>query len=299
MRGRQGTRSRVRIVEHRDGSERRREDWLATEEPLEIRLTAPGLEQRVGVTMRTPGDDFALAAGFLLSEGALDGAGDVRTIRYCVDRELDEEQRFNVVTVDLARPPLAGDLAVLERHVTITSACGVCGRQTVDDLEERGLTAPAGDRRLDPEVVAELPDRLRDAQRVFDRTGGLHAAGLFTSDGELVAAREDVGRHNAVDKVVGWALLEDRLPLDDRVLVVSGRASFELVQKAVVAGIPAMAAVGAPSSLAVEVARRFGVTLVGFCRDGRFNVYSGADRIAAVEGRTDGEPAAASGRRSA
>lgn len=279
MRGRPGSRTRVRVMEHRDGRDRHRDDWLATEEPLEIRISAPEMQQRVGVTMRTPGDDFELAAGFLLSEGALQRREDVRRIRYCVDRELDQDQRFNVVTVDLLRPPAAGHLAVMERHVTITSACGVCGRQALDDLEERGLYPPVGNQPLDAMVVAGLPDRLREAQQIFERTGGLHAAGLFRPDGELLAAREDVGRHNAVDKVVGWALLQGRLPLDDMILVVSGRASYELVQKAVAAGIPSLVAVGAPSSLAVDVARRFEVTLAGFCRDGRFNVYSGAERI--------------------
>lgn len=279
MRTRPGTRRRVRVVTHRDGDARSREDWLATEEPLEIRLTAPGLEQRVGVTMRTPGEDFALAAGFLWSEGALADPGQLRSIRYCVDRELDEEQRFNVVTVDLAGLPAQANLAVLERHVTVTSACGVCGRQTLDDLEARGLVPPAGPSPVDPDVLTGLPDRLRETQAVFDRTGGLHAAGLFTPGGEHIVTREDVGRHNAVDKVVGWALLEGRLPLDDTVLVVSGRASYELVQKAVAAGIPTLAAVGAPSSLAVDVAMRFDVTLVGFLRDARFNAYSGQERI--------------------
>ena len=253
-----------------------REEHLATEEPLEIRIG----DRRLAVTMRTPGADFELAAGWLHAEGVVAAQEDVRAIRYCTDVVLTPEERFNVVTVDLADPLAAAPLAA--RSYLVSSACGVCGRDTLDDLRSRGyLPAPPGPL-LDPALLAGLPDRLRGRQAVFERTGGLHAAGLFDAvSGEALAVREDVGRHNAVDKVVGWALLSGRLPLSGAVLVVSGRTSYELCQKAVAAGIPALVSVSAPSSLAVSLARSFGLLLAGFARDGRITVYAGQERLAA------------------
>ncbi len=274
---RPGARTRTTLLSVAADGERSRSDWLATEEPLEIRLAAGGATQRVAVTMRTPGADFELAAGFLYGEGIISARRDVRSIRYCV--EVPDEQQHNVVTVDLAARALP-DLDALERHFTMTSACGVCGKATLEGLEERGLQPVPRGPDVSPDVLASLPGRLRAAQQVFDRTGGLHAAALFDPAGELVAVREDVGRHNALDKLVGWALLSDRLPLAPAIVLVSGRASYELVQKAVAAGVPCLAAISAPSSLAVDVARRFGVTLVGFLRGERFNVYTTPARLA-------------------
>lgn len=276
---RPGPRVRVRVARHDGDRRHERADLVATEEPLEIRLASrAGAVQRLAVTMRTPGSDFELAVGFLVGEGVITGPAAVASVRYCVDRDLDEEQRFNVVTVDLDRADLP-DLRGLERHFTTTSACGVCGRSCLESLEIRGTRATGPGPVIPAATLRSLPGLLRAAQPVFDRTGGLHAAALFTADGELVAAREDVGRHNAMDKLVGWAALQDRLPLEDHVVLVSGRASYELVQKAVTAGVPVLAAISAPSSLAIDVAQRFGLTLVGFLRDDRFNVYAGEHRI--------------------
>jgi FdhD protein len=253
-----------------------RRDSLATEEPLEIRLAAGPQRRRLAVTMRTPGADFELAAGFLHGEGVV-RAADIRRIAYCVDADLDEEQRYNVVTVTLTTDRLP-DLVGLERHFTTSSACGVCGQSTLDTLHVHGSPLPAGPV-VDPATVTALPAALRAGQRVFDATGGLHAAGLFTAAGEPVCVREDVGRHNAVDKVVGWAALHGRLPLYGHILMVSGRSSYEIMQKAFAAGIPIVCAVSAPSSLAVSLAEQFNMTLVGFLRGKDFNVYAGAGRI--------------------
>jgi FdhD protein len=267
---------RLTAVELGD-SRKRTADALATEEPMEIRVDAPGMEQRqVAVTMRTPGNDFELAAGFLHTEGLVAATGDVRSVRYCsVPRE---EQQYNVVTVDLARPY---DADLLQRNFYTTSSCGICGKASLDSISVR--CGPVADGlTVSEEVVVELPGRLRAAQRLFDRTGGLHAAGLFDAEGRLLELREDVGRHNAVDKLVGHALLAGALPLSERVLMVSGRLSFEIVQKAAVAGIPIVCAVSAPSSLAVDAGRRFGMTLVGFLRGSRFNIYTGVERITAA-----------------
>jgi len=275
---RPGASVEVRIVTVENGAASPRFDRTATEEPLEIRVRAGGASRTVAITMRTPGHDFELAAGFLYNEGVIDGVDAVRGISYCLDGSIPQDQQYNVVNVDLAAQALPA-LDALERHFTMTSACGVCGRAQLDALEERGLT-PLGDAaRVDAATLTALPARLRAAQGVFEKTGGLHAAGLFTPDGELVALREDVGRHNALDKTIGWGLLGKRLPFEDRVLLVSGRASYELVQKALVARIPIVCAVSAPSSLAVDVARRFGLTLVGFLRGDRFNIYAGEERI--------------------
>jgi FdhD protein len=266
------TRTRVTVVN--DGVRSERTDTLATEEPLEIRVQGPGQDMvQVAVTMRTPGGDFELAAGFLFTEGLVQ-PGQVQRVAYCDDLD-EEEQRYNVVTVTLTVP---FDAEQLHRNFFATSSCGVCGKASLDDITVRCPVVPMG-FSMAADVVVELPDRLRAAQRVFDRTGGLHAAGLFTAAGESIAVREDVGRHNAVDKVIGEQLLADRLPLADVAMQVSGRVSFEIVQKAAVAGIPVLSAVGAPSSLAVEAGERLGVTVLGFVRDGRCNIYSHPGRV--------------------
>jgi FdhD protein len=278
---RPGNRTQTRITSVDDGRERARSDFVATEEPLEIRLVTGGRTQTVAVTMRTPGSDFELAAGFLYAEGVIEDRAGVRRISYCTDPGIDAEQKFNIVNVEL-RPDIAPDLAPLDRHFHITSACGVCGKANLEALRMRGCRPPPSGPVIDRDVVCGLPEKLRGSQGLFESTGGLHAAGLFDVDGELVAAREDVGRHNAVDKLVGWSLLQGLLPLNQHVLLVSGRSSFEIMQKAVAAGVPIVCAISAPSSLAVELARDFGMTLVGFLRGRRFNIYSGHDRVAAA-----------------
>ena len=257
-------------------------DRLATEEPLEIRLRAGGETRTIAITMRTPGNDFELAAGFLYNEGVLANYDALLGISFCVDRDVDVEQRYNIVNVDLAAKTLP-QIDGLDRHFLTTSACGICGRAGIEALSTRGVARIESPVVLDPKIVTLLPDRLREAQGVFSKTGGLHAAGLFDLAGTLLAIREDVGRHNALDKLVGWALLNKRLPLDRSVLLVSGRTSYEIVQKAIVARIAIVAAVSAPSSLAVDLARAFGVTLAGFVRDDRFNIYTGAERLRVPE----------------
>jgi FdhD protein len=260
--------------------EHRREliDDLATEEPLEIRVSAGGQTRSLAITMRTPGNDFELAAGFLFSEGVISARDDIVGIAYCVDPSIDAEQRYNIVTVELAGGMPA--LERLERHFTINSSCGVCGKASIEALHVRAQ--PITDQlQVSYDFVAELPDKMRSAQRIFAATGGLHASALFDKRGNLLALREDVGRHNALDKIVGWALLNDRLPLRECVLLVSGRASYELLQKSVTAGIPIVCAVSAPSSLAAETARAFNVTLCGFVRGSKCNVYSAPGRIIA------------------
>ncbi|GAA2452824.1 formate dehydrogenase accessory sulfurtransferase FdhD [Actinomadura vinacea] len=248
----------------------RRPDTLAVEEPLEIRVAGRPLT----ITMRTPGDDFDLVAGFLAAEGIIGRADDLVAMRYCADTT--EQNTLDVALA--AGVELPDDL--MTRAFTTTSACGVCGKSSIEALRvQRPYDVAADGLSLTPATLAALPGRLREAQRVFDRTGGLHAAGLFDGAGELLVLREDVGRHNAVDKVVGWALNKGLLPLSGRVLMVSGRASFELTQKAMQAGIPVLAAVSAPSSLAVELAEDAGMTLVGFLRGESMNVYTGAHRI--------------------
>ena len=260
---------------------RPRSDRLIAEEPLEIRVEQHGTSQVAAVTMRTPGADFELAAGFLYSEGVIRDGSDVTKIDYCSD--VDVEQLYNVVTVHVTADSLP-DLEPLNRHFQMTSACGVCGKTTIDAIEARGVGPVEADLSLDDKLILQLPERLRESQKMFDATGGVHAAGLFSRGGDPIAVREDVGRHNAVDKLVGWALKDRRLPLDDAILVVSGRAGFEIVQKAAVARIPIVCAVSAPTSLAVDVAQRFDMTLVGFLRADRFNVYSGRERIVVREG---------------
>lgn len=269
------TRARVRVIE--GGQERWHSDYLATEEPLEVRVSAGGVTRTVAITMRTPGSDFELAVGFLYGEGVITGREQVTGIRYCTDPDVDPEQQYNIVTVDLAGA--VPDLRGLERHFYTSSACGVCGKASLDQLELRGCPVLGPGPQVTAEVLASLPDTLRAGQGLFESTGGLHASGLFTADGQLVELREDVGRHNAVDKLVGWALLEGRLPLADHLLLVSGRSSYEILQKSVTAGVAMVAAVSAPSSLAVALAKQFGMTLVGFLRGERFNVYTGQERI--------------------
>jgi FdhD protein len=272
------TKIRMRVVE--DGRTRVRPDVLATEEPMEIRLVSGGSSQTVAVTMRTPGADFELAAGFLYGEGIVSSPEDIKKISYCVDPEVDAEQQYNIVNVEL-RAGRKYDPRPLERHFYTTSACGVCGKASLEQLELRGCPViPPG-----PEIAAEkiygLPQKLREAQGLFEATGGLHAAALFDAEGDLIALREDVGRHNATDKLIGWALLDGRLPLSNHAVMVSGRSSFEILQKCLTAGVPIVCAISAPSSLAVDVARRFNITLVGFLRGNRFNVYSAPERVCA------------------
>ncbi|MFI2661990.1 formate dehydrogenase accessory sulfurtransferase FdhD [Micromonospora carbonacea] len=257
----------------------RRPDSLSVEEPLEIRVGpgGPGRRRPLAVTMRTPGDDLDLAIGFLLTEGLIRGDADVRTAQLCAGP--DTPNTYNVVDVVLA-PGVPEPAADPTRNFYTTSSCGVCGKASIDAVRTRSPYAVADDPlTVPPALLAELPERLRAAQRHFDRTGGLHAAGLFTGDGELVVLREDVGRHNAVDKVVGWAVRRGRLPLAGHLLLVSGRASFELTQKAWMAGVPLLAAVSAPSTLAGDLAEEAGMTLVGFLRGRTMNVYTGAHRI--------------------
>jgi FdhD protein len=270
------TKTRVRVVE--DGGMRVRPDALATEEPMEIRLLTGQTRQTVAVTMRTPGADFELAAGFLYGEGIVTSPDDILKISYCVDPDIDTEQQYNIVNVEL-RGGREFDLRPLERHFYTTSACGVCGKASLEQLELRGCPVIQPGPEVPAEAIYSLPETLREAQGLFDSTGGLHAAALFDKEGELLALREDVGRHNATDKLVGWALLEGRMPLTDHIVIVSGRSSFEIMQKCLAAGVPIVCAISAPSSLAVDVAREFGMTLVGFLRGGRFNVYAGSERI--------------------
>jgi FdhD protein len=254
------------------GTQRRTDD-LAAEEPLEIRIR----RRPLAVTMRTPGQDIDLAMGFLLSEGIITGAGDVVTAQLCAGT--DTPNTYNVVDVVLGDdvPPPVTDPS---RNFYTTSSCGVCGKASIDAIRTRSRFDVALDPMTVPaRTLADLPDRLRAAQRTFERTGGLHAAGLFTAAGDLVVLREDVGRHNAVDKVLGWALREGRLPLTGHLLLVSGRASFELTQKAWMGGVPLLASVSAPSTLAAELAEEAGMTLVGFLRGPTMNVYTSAQRV--------------------
>lgn len=264
---------RRRVVRLRGAEQGVRPDALAAEEPLEIRLGGEPLT----VTMRTPGHDFDLVAGFLVGEGVIHAADQLAALRYCAGTDADGANTYNVVdaTVRGQAVPLSA-----HRNLLTTSACGLCGRDTVEAVRTHSPWPVADDPlRIPPALLYALPDQLRAAQRTFEATGGLHAAGLFDADGRLLCLREDVGRHNAVDKVMGWALREGRLPLTGHVLLVSGRASFELTQKAALGGVPVLAAVSAPSSLAVELAEELGLTLVGFLRGESANVYTRADRL--------------------
>ena len=262
----------TQVTEWDDGKIRRKEDYLAAEEPLEIRIGNDPLS----VTMRTPGHDLELAAGFLFTEGLVQRRAQIITLEE--DAGAAGENRGNVVLARLA-PEAAPDFEKMRRHFFAASSCGICGKASIDSVRARTLAPPNPDFRLDPEVLVRLPEMLRASQAVFGRTGGLHAAALFDGAGELLVVREDIGRHNAVDKVIGWALLEERVPLGNTILLVSGRGGFEIVQKAIVAGLPVVASVSAPSSLAVQLARELGQTLIGFLRGRRFVVYAGDERV--------------------
>jgi FdhD protein len=270
------------VIRVRSGTWTREPDMLAGEEPLEIRIVhgPTGHTQRdsIAVTMRTPGagqEDFELAIGFLHGEGLITGRDDFVDVSYCPDEA--EEQTFNIVTVTL-RPDLAFDMSRLDRHFYTTSSCGICGKATLEALDLQGCTPLPDTSPIPATLLQSLPTRLLDAQAMFQRTGGLHAAGLFDRHGELLVAREDVGRHNALDKVIGAQVMTGQ-SMDDTVLVLSGRASYELLQKALMARIPLVAAVGAPSSLAASTADAFNITLLGFVRPDAFNIYAGAARV--------------------
>ncbi|MFC9836358.1 formate dehydrogenase accessory sulfurtransferase FdhD [Rhodococcus sp. NPDC127530] len=264
----------VRITADRQST---RPDTVVVEEPLEIRVNGTPL----AVTMRTPGSDIELAQGFLLTEGVITGRSDITSIRYCNSLDENGHNTYNVLDIDLAAGVSLPETG-LERNFYTTSSCGVCGKASLEAIRTRSRHSPADDPVVvAADTVAALPATLRAAQKVFDSTGGLHAAGLFTADGQLLAVREDVGRHNAVDKIIGWAVEQDRIPLRGRVLLVSGRASFELAQKAVMAGIPVLAAVSAPSSLAIDLADDAGLTLIGFLRGDTMNLYTHPPRILA------------------
>lgn len=274
--------SEVGVVQFRGGAFREVNDSVAVEEPLEIRLdyTVQGKrEQRsLSITMRTPGEDFDLVRGFLYTEGIIQHASQIKALHLC-GRPAPGTTLRNTVRVTLA-PEVELDFKRLERHFYTTSSCGVCGKTSLEALRQTSYPPIAGvTLKISPQWIASLPVRLREAQSVFDRTGGLHASALFDTTGELICLREDVGRHNALDKLIGVCFEQGRLPLSEHVLLLSGRVSFELMQKALMAGIPIVVAVGAPSSLAVEMAREFGITLLGFTREDRFNIYSGSERI--------------------
>jgi FdhD protein len=269
----------VRTRAWKEGLAVDRDDTVVVEEPLEIRVVQEQDGRRrvepIAVTMRTPGHDLELAVGFLLSEGLLARPEQVWDVAHC---ESDAENGHNVVEVRLA-PDFHVDVERLRRNVYTSSSCGICGRAALDRVQIASSRRPVAATRLDARRLPEMAQRLEAVQTIFSRTGGLHAAVLFDTGGELLLGREDIGRHNAFDKLLGRLLLDDRLPADERWVLVSGRASFELVQKAVMGGIACLAAVGAPSSLAIDLAREYGLTLVGFLRDGRFNVYCGAERL--------------------
>ncbi len=261
----------TQVTQWEEGRATRVEDYLAGEEPLEMRAG----QYSLGVTLRTPGDDEELVAGFLFSEGIISKQEDLVALR--MPGEKDAEKNLVRVTLDPG-VRLASNSAA--RRFSAGSACGVCGKASIAQLRRRGLRSPKASSIFDPEMICQLPPILRETQAVFVRTGGLHAAALFTASGELLVLREDIGRHNAVDKVIGWALLSGRVPLSDHIMLVSGRGGFEIVQKSIAAGIPLLASVSAPSSLAVQLAREMGLTLVGFLRGRRFVIYAGEERIA-------------------
>ena len=262
----------TQVLNWTEGRSETRQDDLAAEEPLEIRIG----DRPLVVTMRTPGHDFELAAGFLFTEGVIERPDQIASIREAADSKFTE--RGNVVEVAIA-PGVHLDLDGARRNFYATSSCGVCGKASIDSVRRRGISGLNPQFRMTPEVLCRLPEKLRAAQDVFSRTGGLHAAGLFGPDGTLLAEREDIGRHNAVDKLVGWGVLGHRVPLADCALLVSGRGGFEIIQKAAVAGIPVVASVSACSSLAVRLAREVGMTLAGFLRGQRFVVYAGKERL--------------------
>jgi FdhD protein len=262
----------TQVTEWKDGAVRRVDDYLAGEEPLEMRAGRRSL----GVTLRTPGNDVELVAGFLFSEGIISRREQLLSVKMGGASNRDSTSLHNVVRVRLG---LGAQLKKSARLFSAGSACGVCGKASIADVRRRGVRRPDPAARFDPATLCQLPDKLRAAQTLFGRTGGLHAAALFDAAGTLRVLREDIGRHNAVDKVIGWALLKGKVPLDGHVLLVSGRGGFEIVQKSLVAGIPLLASVSAPSSLAVQLARELGQTLVGFLRGRRFIIYAGEERL--------------------
>ncbi len=274
---RPGRTTETEIVRYDGTRSARTYDNVVTEEPLELRLIAGGATRTLAVTMRTPGNDFELAAGFVSNERIVRSRNDLVGLSYCVDPQIDAEQRYNIVNIELTTATMP-DLAQFERHFTMNSSCGVCGRANLEALTELGVQPVDDDLRVPITRIYELPERMREAQRIFATTGGLHAAALFDPNGKAIAVREDIGRHNAVDKLAGWALLEGRT-LGESILFVSGRASYEILQKAAVARIPIVCAVSAPSSLAVDLARAFNITLVAFVRGEHANVYSASDRV--------------------
>lgn len=262
----------TQVSEWDDGKLRRKDDCLAAEEPLEIRVG----DEPLSVTMRTPGHDVELAAGFLLTEGIIDRREQIVGLESSASDGTTNSG--NLVEAILA-PESKPNFEELRRHFLAASSCGICGKASIDAVRSQALRWPNPDFRFDPEILVKLPDALRASQAVFGRTGGLHAAALFSAAGELLVVREDIGRHNAVDKVIGWALLENRVPLSNAILLVSGRGGFEIIQKAIVAGLPVVASVSAPSSLAVQLARELGLTLIGFLRGRRFVIYAGENRV--------------------
>jgi FdhD protein len=264
------------VVEWQDGQVRNIQDYLVAEEPLELRLDQVPLT----VTMRTPGQDLELAAGFLLTEGLIERANQIAALQQNPPGATGPQD--NVVQVRLKDTEV--DPTQLQRNFFAASSCGICGKASIEAIRRRGLKRPSQDLRISPEVLCTLPEKLRSAQAIFGRTGGLHAAAIFAENGELLAIREDVGRHNAVDKVIGWALLDGKVPLTNSVLMVSGRGGFEIIQKGLAAGFPLIASVSAPSGLAVQLAREMGLTLVGFLRDRRFVLYAGESRCIPARG---------------
>lgn len=262
----------TQVTEWDDGRRRSKSDFLAGEEPLEIRVG----ERPLSVTMRTPGHDFELAAGFLFTEGIVQRREHILSLEN--PAECEGVNPANVVEAKIA-PEAAPDFEKMTRHFFAASSCGICGKASIDAVRSRLLAPPNADFRVPAKLLLKLPEALRSSQDVFERTGGLHAAGLFDSEGKLLVLREDIGRHNAVDKVIGWALFERRLPLGESILLVSGRGGFEIVQKAIIAGIPVIASVSAPSGLAVQLARELRLTLVGFLRGRRFVIYAGEERL--------------------
>jgi FdhD protein len=274
---RKASKTRVRVTAVSGETARQRSDWLATEEPLEIRVTNEVTLDQVltHVTMRTPGSDFELAAGFLLSEGIIARSDQIRQMEFCVGPAAI--QQYNIVSVEVTDPELGGRAGSYFR--TAVSACGVCGKASLDELVLRGVEPVTAESTIDQAVIEQLPGLLRERQTLFESTGGLHGAALFTASGEILAVREDVGRHNAVDKLLGWAILNPDRSSERAVLMVSGRLSYELAQKAVVGRVSVLAGVSAPSSLAVELAGEFGLTLIGFLRGDSFNVYTGHQRL--------------------
>jgi FdhD protein len=269
----------TQVSEWNEGRLQPHEDALAVEEPLEIRITVSAGSAPLTVTMRTPGHDEELAAGFLLTEGIVEDASQIGGLHSYVT---SAGGKSNGVKVELRNCEY--DPSQMQRNFFAASSCGICGKASIEAIRQRGLRAPNAEFRFDPELLCTLPDKLREAQTVFSHTGGLHAAALFDCEGSLVVLREDIGRHNAVDKVVGWALLHGRLPLSQHVMLVSGRGGFEIAQKALSAGLPILASVSAPSSLAAQLARELGLTLIGFLRGRRFVVYSGLSRVGMLPG---------------